>query len=131
MSYTPKTWNCGDTITAEDLNHIEQGIANSEGGTLVIRADHQEGTAPLFITIYDKTYREVEDALASGQRVFIQGAAREPDFPKQCPVVRAEDNTVIYYDEGENSAVSAFRLYACSADGYLQDVECDGDDPIS
>ena len=31
MSYEPKTWACGDAITAEDLNHIEQGIANSGG----------------------------------------------------------------------------------------------------
>ena len=26
MSYTPKTWANGDTITAADLNHIEQGM---------------------------------------------------------------------------------------------------------
>lgn len=31
--YTPKNWQCGETITAEDLNHMEQGIAEaSEGG---------------------------------------------------------------------------------------------------
>ena len=36
MSYTPKTWNCGDTITAEDLNHIEQGIANAGGGVQLL-----------------------------------------------------------------------------------------------
>lgn len=32
MAYEPKTWACGDTITADDLNHIEQGIADSGGG---------------------------------------------------------------------------------------------------
>lgn len=32
MTYEPKTWACGDTITADDLNHIEQGIAESGGG---------------------------------------------------------------------------------------------------
>lgn len=26
MAYTPKTWECNETITAEDLNHMEQGI---------------------------------------------------------------------------------------------------------
>lgn len=33
MAYTPKTWTCGEIITADDLNHIEQGIANSGGGS--------------------------------------------------------------------------------------------------
>ena len=32
MSYTPKTWVYGDIITAEDMNHIEQGIANEQVG---------------------------------------------------------------------------------------------------
>lgn len=32
MSYEPKTWECGETITAEALNHMEQGIAS--GGVL-------------------------------------------------------------------------------------------------
>lgn len=31
MAYEPKTWSCGDVITANDLNHIEQGIADSGG----------------------------------------------------------------------------------------------------
>ena len=29
MSYTPTTWETGDTITAEKLNNIEGGIVNS------------------------------------------------------------------------------------------------------
>lgn len=32
MSYTPTTWNTGDTITASALNKIENGIANAGGG---------------------------------------------------------------------------------------------------
>lgn len=31
MSYTPKTWTTGETVTASGLNHIEQGIANAGG----------------------------------------------------------------------------------------------------
>ena len=30
MAYTPKTWECNETITAEDLNHMEQGISEAE-----------------------------------------------------------------------------------------------------
>ena len=29
MAYEPKTWVCGEKIKAEDLNHIEQGIADA------------------------------------------------------------------------------------------------------
>lgn len=32
MAYTPKTWQCGETIMADDLNHMEQGIA--QGGAV-------------------------------------------------------------------------------------------------
>lgn len=31
MSYEKQTWKCGDSITAEKLNHMEDGIANSGG----------------------------------------------------------------------------------------------------
>lgn len=34
MSYTPKTWVYGETIEAEDMNHLEQGVKNAtDGGT--------------------------------------------------------------------------------------------------
>ena len=33
MAYEPKTWACGDVVTADALNHMEQGIADSGGGT--------------------------------------------------------------------------------------------------
>lgn len=33
MAYERHTWVCGETITAEALNHMEQGIAQSGGGT--------------------------------------------------------------------------------------------------
>lgn len=37
MSYTPTTWNTGDTITPSALNKIEQGIANAGGGNPAIK----------------------------------------------------------------------------------------------
>lgn len=33
MAYTPNEWQCGDVVTAEKLNHMEQGIADASGGT--------------------------------------------------------------------------------------------------
>lgn len=35
MSYEPTVWACGDVITAEALNHIEQGLEECcSGGVL-------------------------------------------------------------------------------------------------
>ena len=32
MAFEPKTWACGDTITAQELNRMEQGIAEAGQG---------------------------------------------------------------------------------------------------
>ena len=35
MAYEKQTWACGEVVTADKLNHMEDGIANaSEGGVL-------------------------------------------------------------------------------------------------
>ena len=35
MSYTPTNWQTGDTITAEKMNNIEQGIQNAQNVAVV------------------------------------------------------------------------------------------------
>lgn len=59
MSYEPKEWQCGDTITAEDLNRMEQGIAQGGGGSelLVIEIDTDENAMTM-----NKTWQEINDA---------------------------------------------------------------------
>lgn len=32
MNYEPKDWKYGDTITADELNRMEEGIASASGG---------------------------------------------------------------------------------------------------
>jgi len=32
LSYTPKIWVYGEVIRAEDMNHLEQGVANEQAG---------------------------------------------------------------------------------------------------
>ena len=55
MSYTPTTWTNGDTITAEKLNKMEQGIAGA-GGIFIVN----EVSGAL-----DKTFNEIDAALAA------------------------------------------------------------------
>lgn len=60
MSYTPNTWQTGDTITAAKLNKMEQGIANAGGGGGgVLAIADNNGTL-------NKTWQEITDALKSG-----------------------------------------------------------------
>lgn len=65
MSYTKQTWANGDVITAEKLNHIEDGIADSGGGGAFVCT----GTgSPLEL---NKTYAEIKAALDAGKVIYL------------------------------------------------------------
>ena len=73
MSYTPTLWATGDTITAEKLNKIEDGIVGVGAGLFVIHATGvanslNRQTQPTF----DKTYAEVLSAFNSGLIPTVQ-----------------------------------------------------------
>lgn len=120
MAYTPKTWECGETITADALNHIEQGIAQSGGGSepLIVRYDHEETTDDVTKRYYDKTWQEVKDAFDAGRtvylyvddgmRVFLVGVREASDSPIPLPA-----------EATFTSGASSARYLADSADGYL------------
>ncbi len=57
MAYVKKTWKTGDIITAEDLNHIENGFdgLNDITGEIVFNVDEQDN-----ITC-NKTYSEIKN----------------------------------------------------------------------
>lgn len=57
MAYTKNTWTDGDIVTSEKLNHMEDGIANADGGVMVI--NDTDNTL-------DKTWQEIYDAMAQG-----------------------------------------------------------------
>ena len=61
MSYTKQTWQSGDTITAQKLNHIEDGIAN--GGVLVVHS-YPDPDDPS-TDVLDKTWQQIHDAAFS------------------------------------------------------------------
>lgn len=70
MAYEPKTWQCDDTITADELNRMEQGIAEAsqgDGATLVVNATVREATAEECanggeVMALDRTWQEIYDA---------------------------------------------------------------------
>lgn len=120
MAYEPKTWQCGEVVTANDLNRIERGIADAN--TLVIRIDHVEGDIPNINVIYNKTWREVRDAIISGKFIAVI-LGDDDDYALQGYVFQAvtEPYVVRFIDLTVQNIKS---LYACSEDGYLQTAEC-------
>ena len=74
MSYEKQTWTTGDTITAEKLNHMENGIENN--GPLVVNvteSEIEEDGELLTISTLDKTWQEISDAFPNVY-VFAQEA---------------------------------------------------------
>lgn len=63
MSYTEQTWANGDIITAEKLNHMEDGIAGA-GGVFSVPTTFDEQTGTVTCT---KTWKEIYDAMVSGK----------------------------------------------------------------
>ena len=62
MAYTKTTWATGDTITAEKLNHIEDGIAAA--GMLILEASSGENLG--------KTFNEMAAILDAGTFVLLK-----------------------------------------------------------
>jgi len=55
MSYTPTNWKSGDVITSAKLNKLENGVAASGGGCLVLEISLETGAL-------NKTWKEIYDA---------------------------------------------------------------------
>lgn len=104
MSYDKNTWETGDTITAQKLNHMEDGIAGG-GGVLIANKSIEDTTITL-----DKTWQQIYDSTYTITLLSDEG---EKDFyPITCAYV--SDGT--YYVESADS----ITYTTDSADGYPQ-----------
>lgn len=125
MAYTPKTWQCNDTITAEDLNHMEQGIADASqggGGTepLIVTSNYDESTDEQTL---DKTWQEIHDALAENRLVFITSLAGPLVSQYRVQMVANDGGTPNYrvyvgfvdISQGAQSPSYIVDVYGCDA----------------
>lgn len=79
MAYEKQTWSNGDTVTAEKLNHIEDGIAANNKFIVTLTP-----TAPDFSGTMDKTVAEINEAYEAGQEIVFRvltSATDHADFP--------------------------------------------------
>lgn len=82
MAYEKQEWNCGDTITAEKMNHIEEGIENaSQGGgsnvfTITFSTTSRPSTSQgrqvvnMENLTADKTFSELLEAYQQGVPIY-------------------------------------------------------------
>jgi hypothetical protein len=69
--YIPHTWTSGETITADKMNHLEQGIGSGGGGIFLVRMTMiEDGNSHSMML--DKTAGEIINASESGKLVLIQ-----------------------------------------------------------
>lgn len=99
MAYEPKTWERGEVISADALNHIEQGIAEAGGGgaePLIIKATRIVSTASAVEIETDTPYSQAKEAFQSGIPCYVafnpNGMESVPEGTYDSPSMMAEAN---------------------------------------
>lgn len=130
MAYTPTTWECGDVVTAEALNKIENGIANAGGSDSVIFqmkiTEHvHEGSCDRYY--YDKTADEFNDAWGNDKLVFMQLPSQLGNNFSWFFVGYAESSeepSIIDVKSSESDAGEPISLYTDELTGMLYIQSC-------
>lgn len=108
MSYTPNTWQTGDIVTADKLNHIENGIAGAGGGGVLVVSLTLEDN----VLTMNKTWQEIWDAAPA---VLFMDAAEE-DKTVYMMYEQYVDQGVYLLDIGAGTRVLSFQT--ASSSGY-------------
>lgn len=104
MAYVKQTWETGQTITADKLNHMEDGIAEGAGGgAYVFRPTGKP-------KVLDKTFAEIKDMIEAGVVLYEYN-----EFNQYYPL------TTLTYDADGYFIVqfnTAYNYIGNSADSY-------------
>lgn len=107
MAYVKTVWETGDVITAEKLNHAENGIATANNiiGNLIIHVTVESDIATL-----DQKWQDIFDAFSTGVPCIISGVNDGLYYQEFVQAVYSDEGT--YY-------VGGSILYSTeSATGY-------------
>ncbi len=101
MAYVKQTWETGQTITADKLNHMEDGIGGS--GAYIFRPTGSP-------RVLDKTFAEIKDMMEAGVVLYDCNAYNE-----YSPL-----NKLVYDNEGYFSITfdTSYNYIGNSADAY-------------
>ena len=116
MSYERHTWVTGETITAEKLNNLEEGIS-SGGGAFIV--EYNASTEAM-----TKTYKEIWDAMVAGLPVYFAYTYQDAtqgsfvSYKFMCPI------TVLYkYDNVYRVNITKPKYHGSGVDGTYHTYE--------
>lgn len=69
MAYEKQTWTTGEVITAEKLNHMEDGIADAGGDVVVVHASISQNNGVYTVNSVSHTYDEIMALVDEGKTV--------------------------------------------------------------
>lgn len=127
MAYVKQNWECGEMITADKLNHMEDGIANGGASVLVVRPTSLAESGNRKFVITDKTLQEVSDAIANGTPCYVgfdidsvcDAETVEAVTPMMCPILGIYDGNTVRFITLSSEQVDAPLLIDGHPSGYL------------
>lgn len=130
MAYTPTEWQTGDIVTAEKLNKLENGVADSSGGILAVNLILEEDSS---VPSLDKTYAEIASAIENNKQVVV--------FNKLSPILTGITAHPVYSVGGDDEYTVrvlamiglgvGLATYVAEEEDAYPIYQSDGDGPIS
>lgn len=98
MAYEKHTWSCGETVTAEHLNHMEDGIAEGGGGSepMIVTVAQRSGEENFYM---DKTFGEIRNAFTNGQSIIV---IHDQSVESETNMSISRVTAVKYYTSGQS-----------------------------
>lgn len=123
MPYSPRTWVTGDTVTAADMNAIENGIADAAGGLEGITA-LGDASATLSAST-TAAIIEASDPITATRSVTLPN---NPDTQDDITVIRTADATGAFALQVKNHDGSTLYDLIYSTSGIWAQAHWDGTD---
>lgn len=110
MSYEKTTWQNGDTITAEKLNKIENGIKDSAASVVVTHITIDVTVQGNQSVVGDMDYINLAASIESGKMVFLHCKGVFGDN------VLIYDKVLLHMNAGRIIGQTAYNNYSLSSD---------------
>lgn len=129
MTYEKQVWNCGDTITADKMNHIEEGIENAQNGVAkggrLIKKVGVADCNPSYDK-YDISLTEMQNLVSQGVPMMIETTKDGKSVYKQIlNYIFGIDRAELVVVGDSDLALAKMTLYANNgADGYMDSGRC-------
>ncbi len=114
MAYTPKTWQCDDTITADELNRMEQGIADASSGGVEIL------TVQFGVTTPDELADMVDRVHTTPTIKMLHLLGEDGTDEGYHPILAATSNRLVYLvDDWDNFVLEVVQVLENGGEPYV------------